>query len=186
MGHLASPLGCPTCRPWACLSEKDSEESCGRDLHLALALGLSPATCKQVPADFTLSWGERCQVLRCREGGVPCGEDNSSRQLFRGGGGGLLNLPACLSGLACRQGTPVQVTGHPYIACVHVCSVTSDSLCPQWTVAHQAPLFIGFPSPGDLPDPGIEPVSLALAGRFFTSLSPSGLQHPPTNFIPKG
>ena len=47
-----------------------------------------------------------------------------------------------------------------------------------WTVAHQAPLSIGFsrqehwralpfPSPGDLPDPGIEPVSLtspALAG----------------------
>ena len=29
-----------------------------------------------------------------------------------------------------------------------------------------------FPSPGDLPDPGIEPVSLmppALAGRFFTT-----------------
>ena len=39
-----------------------------------------------------------------------------------------------------------------------------------WTVAHQAPLSMGFsrqeycsglpcPSPGDLPDPGIEPVS---------------------------
>ena len=26
-----------------------------------------------------------------------------------------------------------------------------------------------FPSPGDLPDPGIEPVSPALAGRFFTT-----------------
>jgi len=25
-----------------------------------------------------------------------------------------------------------------------------------------------FPSPGDLLDPGIKPVSLALAGRFFT------------------
>ena len=41
-----------------------------------------------------------------------------------------------------------------------------------WTVAHQAPLSMGFPrqeywsggpfpSPGDLPDPGIEPGSLA-------------------------
>ena len=41
-----------------------------------------------------------------------------------------------------------------------------------WTVAHQAPLPIGFirqeywsglpfPSPGDLPNPGIEPKSLA-------------------------
>ena len=52
-----------------------------------------------------------------------------------------------------------------------------------WTVAHQAPLSMGFsmkeywsglpcPSPGDLPDPGIEPTSLmspALAGRFFTT-----------------
>ena len=51
-----------------------------------------------------------------------------------------------------------------------------------WTVAHQAPLSMGFsgqeywsglpcPPPGDLPDPGIEPVSLmspALAGSFFT------------------
>ena len=26
-----------------------------------------------------------------------------------------------------------------------------------------------FPSPGDLPDPGIEPESPALAGRFFTT-----------------
>ena len=26
-----------------------------------------------------------------------------------------------------------------------------------------------FPSPGDLPNPGIEPASLALAGRFFTT-----------------
>ena len=43
----------------------------------------------------------------------------------------------------------------------------SDSAIP-WTVAHQAPLSVGFsrqevwsglpfPSPGDLPDPGIEP-----------------------------
>ena len=26
-----------------------------------------------------------------------------------------------------------------------------------------------FPPPGDLPDPGIEPTSPALAGRFFTT-----------------
>ncbi|KAM7226722.1 hypothetical protein CapIbe_022867, partial [Capra ibex] len=42
-----------------------------------------------------------------------------------------------------------------------------------WTVAHQAPLSMGFPRqeywsglplpvPGDLPDPGIEPTSPAL------------------------
>ena len=51
------------------------------------------------------------------------------------------------------------------------------------TVAHQAPLFMGFsrqeywsslpfPTSSDLPNPGIEPTSLrspALAGRFFTT-----------------
>ena len=55
-----------------------------------------------------------------------------------------------------------------------------------WIVARQAPLSIRFsrqeywsglpfPSPGDLPDPGIEPVSLASpawAGVFFTSEPP--------------
>ena len=29
-----------------------------------------------------------------------------------------------------------------------------------------------FPSPGDLPDPGIEPVSPALTGEFFTTEPP--------------
>ena len=52
-----------------------------------------------------------------------------------------------------------------------------------WTVAQQAPLSMGFssqeywsgllcPLPGDLPNPGIKPVSPAspaLAGRFFTT-----------------
>ena len=48
-----------------------------------------------------------------------------------------------------------------------------------WTVAYQAPPSIEFsrqvywsglpfPSPGDLPDPGIEPWSPALQGRCFT------------------
>ena len=52
-----------------------------------------------------------------------------------------------------------------------------------WTVAHQAPLSmrfsrqeywsgLPFPSPGDLPDPRIEPMSPALAGRFFTTAPP--------------
>ena len=61
-------------------------------------------------------------------------------------------------------------------------SVVSDSAAP-WTVACEAPLTMVFPrwkywsgllfpSPGDLPDPGIEPMSLmfpALSGRFFTN-----------------
>ena len=35
--------------------------------------------------------------------------------------------------------------------------------------------WLSFPTPGDLPDPGIEPASLAsssLAGRFFTTALP--------------
>ena len=59
----------------------------------------------------------------------------------------------------------------------------SESLMTLWTVAHQAPLSMGFPrqeywselpflSPGDLPNPGIEPSSPALAGRFFTTELP--------------
>ena len=53
----------------------------------------------------------------------------------------------------------------------------------QWTVACQVPLPMGFPrqeywsglrspSPGDLPNSGVEPESLtsgALTGRFFTA-----------------
>ena len=73
------------------------------------------------------------------------------------------------------------------ISCVsvHARSVASDSATP-WTVSHQAPLSMGlsrqeywrgwpFPSPGNLPDPGSEPVSptsLTLAGRFFPSVPP--------------
>ena len=67
--------------------------------------------------------------------------------------------------------------------------VCAQSLCrvrlfvSPWTVARQAPLSMGFPrqeywsglqfpSPRDLPNPGIEaasPVSLALVGGFFTA-----------------
>ena len=57
-------------------------------------------------------------------------------------------------------------------------------LCPTLAileiVAHQAPLSMGFsrqiywsglpwPPPGDLPNPGIEPTSPALAGGFFNT-----------------
>ena len=58
----------------------------------------------------------------------------------------------------------------------------SDSIETPWTVAYQAFPFIKlrqkywngllFSSPGDLPDPGIEPVSPALAGGFFTTEPP--------------
>ena len=61
-------------------------------------------------------------------------------------------------------------------------SVVPNSFETLWTVAHQAPLSMGFlrqkywgglpfPSPGDLPDPGLEPMSSALASGFFTTES---------------
>ena len=72
---------------------------------------------------------------------------------------------------------------------MHVCMRDKSLSCVRlfvtpWSVAHhQAPLSMGFsrqeywsglpcPPPGDLPDPGIEPMSLvsaALAGKFFTT-----------------
>ena len=50
-----------------------------------------------------------------------------------------------------------------------------DFFMAPWIVVHQALLSmrfprntgVPFPSPRDLPDPGIELTSLALAGRFY-------------------
>ena len=55
------------------------------------------------------------------------------------------------------------------------------TLVTPWTITHQAPLSMGFPrqeycselpfpSPGDLLDPEIEPVSPAFSGIFFTTV----------------
>ena len=84
-----------------------------------------------------------------------------------------------------------------YASCC-CCLVTKlcPSLCNPWTVALQAPLSMGFPrqeywsglllpSPGDLPDPGIKPESLALAGRFFTTETPGKLTYINTKFYLK-
>ena len=60
----------------------------------------------------------------------------------------------------------------------------SDSFCDSMTCSPSStPLSMGFPrqgycsglpfpSPGDLPDPGMEPASPALAGGFFTTEQP--------------
>ena len=57
------------------------------------------------------------------------------------------------------------------------------TLCDPWTVAYQAPLSmrfsrqeywsgLPFPSPGDLPDPGIKPGSPTLEADALTSEPP--------------
>ena len=65
--------------------------------------------------------------------------------------------------------------------CVHALSLSNVwFFVIPLSVAHQAPLAMGFPrqeywrwlsfpSPGDLPNPGIEPKSPALAGGFFST-----------------
>ena len=70
--------------------------------------------------------------------------------------------------------------------CVCVCPVASvlSSFATPWTAAHQAPLStefpreeyhsgLPFPTSGDLPDPGIEALSLALQADSLP-LKPSG------------
>ena len=64
------------------------------------------------------------------------------------------------------------------------CHSSCPTLLTPWTVAYQAPLSMGFPrqeywsglpfpSPGDLPNPGIESKSLTLQADALTS-EPSG------------
>ena len=67
------------------------------------------------------------------------------------------------------------------------------TLRPQWTIAQQAPLSMGFsrkehwsglafPSPGGLPDPGIEPRSPALQTDSLPS-EPLGKPHMTYNLV---
>ena len=73
------------------------------------------------------------------------------------------------------------------IICLLTCSVASDSSETPWTATHQAPLSMEFsrqeywsglpiPIPGDLPDPGIKPMSSVSPALQADSLptEPSG------------
>ena len=69
------------------------------------------------------------------------------------------------------------------------CLLSHVRLCvTPWTIAHQAPLSVEFsrqeywsglpfPSPGDLPDPGIEPGSPVLQANSLPSEPPGKLIH---------
>ena len=86
---------------------------------------------------------------------------------------------ACLPNLPCPMTWPFTLTT---IKCAQFLSHVRLFVTP-WTVARQAPLTMGFPRqeywsrlpfspPGDLPDPGIEPMSPAsptLADGLFTT-----------------
>ena len=74
----------------------------------------------------------------------------------------------------------------PLSVCAPRCSVMSDSATPR-AIARQVPLsmelsrreywsWLLFPPLRDLPNPGIEPASPALAGRFVTTVPPGKAQ----------
>ena len=90
--------------------------------------------------------------------------------------------------VVCLRGSRIsiylQVSLVSKVACVYAKSFSCVLFfVTLWTVAHQALQPMEFsrqeywselpcPPPGDLPDPGMEPMSLmspALAGRFFTT-----------------
>ena len=97
----------------------------------------------------------------------------------------LLEGKGMCSFLPLHQKHPMSPASPIEEVCVCVCvshSVASDSFQPR-TVAHQAPLSVEFsrqeywsglpfPSPGDLPDPGIEPGSPALQTDSLLSEPP--------------
>ena len=87
----------------------------------------------------------------------------------------LLPSGACIHFLSSLSLTasqrPFCGKGNRFFISVCMCAQSHPTLATPWTVARQAPLSMGFPrheywsglsfpSPGDLPDPGIEPVSL--------------------------
>ena len=75
--------------------------------------------------------------------------------------------------------------------CILGIGINASSFATLWTVAHQAPLSMGFPRqeywsglpfppPGDLSEPGMESASLVLpapAGGFFTTV-PNEIDEP--------
>ena len=99
----------------------------------------------------------------------------------KGPGGHLYPTP-------CRSGTESELTfslSQSLVLAQHHCAclLSRSVFDTPWTIAHQAPLSMGFSrqeywnrlpflSPGHLPDSGIEPVSLlspALTDGFFTT-----------------
>ena len=101
----------------------------------------------------------------------------------RWGEGFWLSLPAFLGELITD---PLRGAGPHLTEVCCLCLLVTQlclTLATPWPVARQAPPSMGFsrhaywsglpfPPPGDLPDPGTEPASPALAGGFFTTEPP--------------
>ena len=121
-------------------------------------------------------------LIVCNAGSVTC-----EQTLLRSDEGMGTGMPLCYNfQFGKRGGISEDCYRQQSDRCVCVCvCVCVWASCGQlfvvpWTVAHLVPLSIGFlrqeywsrvpfPTPGYLPDPGIEPASLALADRFFTT-----------------
>ena len=104
---------------------------------------------------------------------------------------GAVHFVSCWCYVACIFRTMflsthfISIADYRICMCVRISSIVSHFATP-WNVAHQVLMSKGFsrqedwyhlsfPSPGDLPNRGIEPTylaSTALAGRFFTIASP--------------
>ena len=149
---------------------------------LVETVGLNRATvgCVFSPHCLILRGIDVTQVSKCVTP-VTCVE--SKYLLFLGG--------MRMSALCIQQRTEcpqegVQCTCCPLSKCVYGSrSVVSDSLL-SWMAAHQIPPFMGFsrqeywsglpcPSPGDLPDPGIEPRPPAMQADSLWPESPGKL-----------
>ena len=88
-----------------------------------------------------------------------------------------------------RSNKPCGMAKKAAVPCIGLCVLSRVWLfVTPWTVACQAPLSMGFyrweywsglpfPSQGDLPNPGIEPMSPASTGRFFTTEPPGKPQY---------
>ena len=96
-------------------------------------------------------------------------------------------LNAVSKGEGCLGRTPALIVRKArfWLLCYWWVTKSCPTPAIPWTVAHQASLSmefsrqeywsgLPFPSPGDLPDPGIEPKFSCIVGKFFHQLSCEG------------
>ena len=116
----------------------------------------------------------------------------------RGGSVGGVRFPGIIRVAAVdggRRGGGAVRQAYACVSLLFSCSVMSDSFVTPWTAARQAPLSVGFsrheywrglpfPSPRDLPNPGIELESPVLVGGFFTTVRSSCFLTSPFGLCP--